>query len=208
MLAVKAVLALDDAGVQGEAQLLGGLHQGVCHLEVRHRRELNGGVLPAGVLIPDGAVGYHHVAGLDVQIDTAAGAGADERVGTAFVELLHSDGSGGTADAGGAGGDLLPQQGAGPDVELPVIRDLLGVVKQGGDGRDPARVTGQDAVAADIPLSTGNVELLCKLLHKITSLCNFQNVCFSVTPVYQISSVSATGDSGSASLCNAGPVRR
>ena len=44
MLAVKAVLALDDAGVQGEAQLLGGLHQGVCHLEVRHRRELNGGV--------------------------------------------------------------------------------------------------------------------------------------------------------------------
>lgn len=133
--------------------------------------------------VVDALGGHHHVAGLDVQIDTAAGAGADERVGTAFVELLHSDGSGGTADAGGAGGDLLPQQGAGPDVELPVIRDLLGVVKQGGDGRDPARVTGQDAVAADIPLSTGNVELLCKLLHKITSLCNFQNVCFSVTPL-------------------------
>ena len=170
MLTIEAVLALDDAGVQGESQLLGGLHQGIGHLEIRHRRELDGGVLPAGVLKPDGAGGHHHIAGLDVQGDAAAGAGADERVGAALVELLHGDGGGGAADAGGAGGDLLPQQGAGPDVELPVVGDLLGVIEQGGDGRDPARIAGQDAVAADVPLGTGNMELFCKLLHKITSL--------------------------------------
>ena len=169
MLAVEAVLALDHAGVEGEAQGPGGLHQSARHLEVRHRRELDGGVLPAGVLVPDGTGGHHHIAGLDLQGDAAAGAGAEEGVGPAFVELLHGDDGGGPADAGGAGGDFLALQRAGPDVELPVVRDLFGVVKQGGDGGDPARVAGQDAVAAHVAGDAADVVLSLQMLHTFTS---------------------------------------
>ena len=115
----------------------------------------DGGVLPAGVLVPDGTGGHHHIAGLDLQGDAAAGAGAEEGVSAPH---LWSSSMAMTAEGPpmpvGAGGDFLAQQRAGPDVELPVVRDLFGVVKQGGDGGDPARVAGQDAVAAHVARGT------------------------------------------------------
>ena len=107
----------------------------------------------------DGAGGHHDVPGLDVYVDAAAGARADEGVRAALVELLHGDGGGGPADAGGAGRHLLPQQRAGPDVVLPVIGHLLRVVKVGGNGRDPAGIAGENAVAANVAGGTGNMTL-------------------------------------------------
>lgn len=40
----------------------------------------------------DGAGGHHDVPGLNVQIDAAAGAGTNEGVRAALVELLHGNG--------------------------------------------------------------------------------------------------------------------
>ena len=117
------------------------------------------------MLVANGPGGHHNVPGLDVHVDAAAGTRADEGVRAALVELLHGDGGGGPADAGGAGRHLLSQQGAGPDVVLPVIGHLLRVVKVGGDGGDPAGVAGKDAVAAHILGGTGDMELFFQFLH-------------------------------------------
>ena len=173
MLAVKAVLALDDAGVQGLAHGLGGPGQAVHDLKVRHGGELDGGVFHAGVLKPDGAGGHHDVAGLNVHIDAAAGAGADKGVRAALVELLHGNGRGGAADAGGAGGHLFAQECAGPDIVFPVAGHLLRIVKQGGNGGHPARIAGHDAVAAHVAGGAADMKLLFKLLHIIHLMVDF-----------------------------------
>ena len=121
------------------------------------------------MLVADRAGGYHNISGLYSKVDAAAGAGAQEGVCAALVELLHGDGGGGTADAGGAGGDLFPQQGAGPDVVLPVAGHLPGVIKKGRDGADPAGVSGQDAVAAHVAGDAVDVELFFQSLHGVAS---------------------------------------
>ena len=117
------------------------------------------------MLKADRAGSHHDVPGLDVHINAPAGARADEGIRAALVELLHGDGGGGAADAGGAGRHLLSQQRAGPDVVLPVIGHLLRVVKVGGNGGDPAGVAGEDAVTADVVGGAGNVKHFIKLLH-------------------------------------------
>ena len=119
------------------------------------------------MLEADGAGGHHNVAGLHVQVDAAAGASADEGVRTALVQFLHGDRGGGAADAGGAGGDLFTQQRAGPDVELPVVGHLMRVIKQGGDGGHPARISGEDAIPAYVAGDAVNMKLLFQFLHDI-----------------------------------------
>ena len=165
VLAVEAVLALDDAGMVAVAQGVGRFHQGAGHGKVRHGGELDGGVLTAGMLEADGAGGDDHIAGLDIQVDAAAGAHPDERIRAHGVELLHGDGGRGAADAGGADADLLPQQRAGVDGELPVGHHKMGVIQQGGNFLTAARVAGGDDVAAYVALHTVEVELLFQLLH-------------------------------------------
>ena len=120
------------------------------------------------MLKTNGAGGDHNIAGLDVQINAAAGAGTDEGVRAALMQFLHGDGGGGAADTGGAGRHLFSQQRAGPDVEFPVIGHLMGVFKQRGNGGDTAWIAGEDAVPADIFGSTADMKLLFKLMHKIT----------------------------------------
>ena len=89
MLAVKAVLALDDAGVQGEAQLLGGLHQGSwCTWKSATAGNSMGAYSRLVCSYRMAPVATTTSPDWTFTIDTAAGAGADERVGTAFVELL------------------------------------------------------------------------------------------------------------------------
>ena len=167
MLAVKAVLALDHADVEGIIQRIGSVYQCVGDLPVRHGGEFDGGVFQTGVLEADGAGGHHNVAGLHVQVDAAAGASADEGVRTALVQFLHGDRGGGAADAGGAGGDLFTQQRAGPDVELPVVGHLMRIIKQGGDGGHPARISGEDAIPAYVAGDAVNMKLLFQFLHDI-----------------------------------------
>ena len=167
MLAVKAVLALDHADVEGIAHCLGSVYQRIGDLPVRHGGKFDGGIFQAGVLKADGAGGHHNVAGLHVQVDAAAGAGADKGVRAALVQLLHGDGGRGAADAGGTGGDLFAQQRAGPDVELPVVGHLMRIVKQGGDGGHPARISGEDAIPAYVAGDAVNMKLLFQFLHDI-----------------------------------------
>lgn len=66
MLAVEAVLALDDAGVGAVAELFGCLTKGEGDVEIGDGGELDGRVFERGVLVADGAGGDDDVAGLDV----------------------------------------------------------------------------------------------------------------------------------------------
>ena len=95
--------------------------------------------------------------------------GAYSRLAPDGGQLLHGDDGGGTADAGGANRDLLPQQGAGIGGILPVGLDLDGVVEIGRDLLAPARVSRQDTVAAHVPLFTLYMELQLMFLHMPTS---------------------------------------
>ena len=169
MLAVERVLALDDAHLCPLAQRPGCLYQCGGHLEVRHGGVLDRRVLPAGMLKADGAGGHHHVAAADIQVDAAAGAYAEECVRADVVQLLHGDGGGRPANAGGADGHLLPQQRAGVDGVLPVLRHEMGVVKQRGDLLAAARVAGQDHIAAYVALLAVDMVLFFQILHDLTS---------------------------------------
>ena len=66
VLAVEAVLALDDAGVGEVAELFGCLTKGEGDVEIGDGGELDGRVFERGVLVADGAGGDDDVAGLDV----------------------------------------------------------------------------------------------------------------------------------------------
>ena len=169
MLAVERVLALHHAHLRPLAQRSGSLYQRGSHLKVGHRRILDGRILPAGVFKADRAGGHHHVAGAHVQVDAAAGAHPQKRVRADVVQLLHGDGGGRPADAGGTDGHLLPQQRAGIDGVLPVLRHETGVVEQCGDLLAAARIAGQDHIAAHVALHTVDVILLFQILHGLTS---------------------------------------
>ena len=74
------------------------------------------------------------------------------------MQLLHGDGGGRAADAGGADGDLFAQQRAGVGGIFAVARDEMGIVEQCGDGGAAAGVAGQDHIAADFTL--GAVDMI------------------------------------------------
>ena len=117
------------------------------------------------MLIADSAAGYHNVAGADIQINAAAGADADEGIRADIGQLLHGDGRGRAADAGGADRNLLPKDGSGIDIVLPVHADMDRVLKMSGNGLAPSRVTGQEYIAAHIALGAVNVILFFRFLH-------------------------------------------
>ena len=181
MLTVEGILALHHAHLRPLAQRTGRLHQRCGHLEVGHGGVLDGRILPAGVLEADGAGGHHHVAGADIQIDAAAGTHPDKGVGADIVQLLHGDGGRRAADAGGADGDLLPQQGAGVDGVLPILGHEVCVVKQGGDFFAAAGVAGQDHIPAHVALHTVDMKLLLQFLHEKCLLSFFHGTLFDYT---------------------------
>ena len=74
------------------------------------------------------------------------------------MQLLHGDGGGRAADAGGADGDLFAQQRAGVGGVFAIARDEMSIVEQRGDGGAAAGVTGQDHIAADFTL--GAVDMI------------------------------------------------
>ena len=167
MLSIEAVLALDDAGVQRQSQGPGRPGQAVGDLKVRHRGKFQRRVFPAGMLKANGAGGHHDVPRLHIQVDAAAGPGADKGIRTALVQLLHGNGRGGAADPRGAGGHFLSQQRAGPDIVFPVAGHLAGVVKQRRDGGHPSRIARQDTIASHVAGGTGDVILFFKHLHTV-----------------------------------------
>ena len=134
-----------------EAQLPAGIPQGQGHVKIRDTGVLNGGIFQRGVLIADGAAGYHNVAGADIQINAAAGADADEGIRADIGQLLHGDGRGRAADAGGADRNLHA--------------DMDRVFKMSSNGLAPSRVSGQEYIAAHIALGAVNMILLFCFLH-------------------------------------------
>ena len=159
VLAIKAVLALDHTGVAGLAHRLGRLNERIGNADVRHGRELNRRILPAGPLMADSAGGHHNISGLDLQIYAAAGADPDKCVRADGSQLLHGNGGGGASDARGADGDFLSQQRSGINCIFPVLAYQHRIVKQCRNGRTPARITGQNAVPTHIPLDAIDVKL-------------------------------------------------
>ena len=147
------------------AQVLTGLLQRGGDFKIRHGRKFNGGVFQGGMLIADGTGGHHHIPRLNLQVDTAAGAHPDEGIRPDGCQLLHGNGGRGAADAGRTDGNLLPQQGTGVDVVFPVHTHMHRIVKMGGDGLTPPRVTGQKNITPHVPRHTMNVELHPDILH-------------------------------------------
>ena len=170
MLAVEGILALDNAHMGAVTQILTGSLQGSGDGEVRHCRELNGGIFQRGVFKPDGAGGHHYISGADLHINTAAGAHPDKGVGANGRQLLHGDGGGGAADSGGADGNLFSQQRAGIDIVLPVHSHMMGIVKMRCNGLAPSGIPGEKHIPAHIPFLTADVKLHTNILHKQTSL--------------------------------------
>ena len=125
------------------------------------------------MLKADGSRRNDDIAGLDLQVDAAAGTDADERVRTDVVQLLHGDRSGRAADAGGADADLFAEERAGVDIILTVLGNMHRIVEQLCDGLAAARIAGQQAIAANIAFDTMDMKLLIKLLHGKSSLLYF-----------------------------------
>ena len=134
------------------------------------------------MLKADGSRRNDDIAGLNLQVDAAAGTDADERVRTDVVQLLHGDGSGRAADAGGADADLFAEERAGVDIILTILGNMHRIVEQLCDGLAAARIAGQQAIAANIAFDTMDMKLLIKLLHekKLPSLfCSTTQRCCS-----------------------------
>ena len=165
MLAVEGILALHHAGMGAVAQVLAGCFQGSGHIEVRHGRELHGGIFQGGVLIADCAGGNNHIPRQHIHGDATAGAHPDEGIGADGGQLLHGNGGRGAADAGGANAHLLAQQRAGVDVVLPVHAYMDRIIEVGSDGLAPARIAGQEYIPAHVPFFTANVKLHTNILH-------------------------------------------
>ena len=145
------------------------IHQGGKHLKIRHGWELDGGVLPAGALHAHRAGGHHDIAAGHLQLDAPAGAHPHKGVRTEIGQLLHGDGSGGPADAGGGDAHLLPQQRAGIGNILPVGHHVDGVFKIPGDLLAPPRVAGEQAVPSHVALLAVDVKLPFRTDHGRTS---------------------------------------
>ena len=166
--AVKAVLGLDYARVIREAERLRRLMQRGNNRKIRDCRELDGEVLAARALLPDGAGGNDDIAALYLVHNAAGRADTDERVRAALDQLLHGDGSRRTADAGRAYRNRNAAQRACPQGVLTVVRDLLRVIEILRDLLAPRRVTGQNDVPPDIALGDLNVHLSAVYQHTIS----------------------------------------
>ncbi len=103
------------------------------------------GVMAGGVFVPQGLGGNHQVAQVDVALQGAGAAQADEGGGRhALGRLHHCDGAGGGADAGGHDGHRNIFISAGISDEFPVpAPDIF--IEAPGDFLGPGRVAaGQD----------------------------------------------------------------
>ena len=165
MLTIEGILALDNACVGAVAQLFTGSFQRQCHVKVGHCGIFNGCVLQRGVLKPDGTGGNHHIAGFHIHMDTAAGAYPHEGICSNVYQFFHGNGGGRSADTGGANGNLLPQEGAGPDVVLPIHADVNRIIKMLCDGLTATGVAGQQHIAAYVARNALNVKLFFSSLH-------------------------------------------
>ena len=143
---------------------MAGLHQGGGDGKVGDGRPLNGGVLPAGALHADGPGGDYHVAALDRQINSAAGAHPDKGMGPNISQFLHGNCGGGPPDAGGDHAHLLPQEESGPSDILPIGTHMDWTVEMLGDGLAPTWIAGENAVASHFPLSALDVKLFLSRL--------------------------------------------
>ena len=150
MLAVEGILALDHAGVVGHADILGCIDQRIGHAEIGHSGVLNGGVLAAGALHADGTGGNNDIAAADFLLHAAAGAHADEGIGTAVGQLFQRNGSGRAADAGAGNADGHAVEGAGVGNKLAAVRHKAGVIKIFGNFGAALGVAGQKHIAAHI----------------------------------------------------------
>ena len=75
----------------------------------------------------------------------------------------------GPPHAGGADGDLLPQQRTGIDGVLAVLRNKVRVVEQLRDLFTAAGVAGKNNIAAHVAFGAVDMILLFQLLHDISS---------------------------------------
>ena len=135
------------------------------NVDIGHGGVFNGGILHGGMFKTDGAGCNYDVAGLHIQINTAAGAHTDEGVCADVVQLFHGDGGRGAANAGGAYADLLAQKGTGINIILTILCHMHGIVKELCNGFAAAGVAGENAVAAYVTFDAADMKLFFQFLH-------------------------------------------
>ena len=118
---------------------------------------------------PDGTRRNDNVSGTNLGVDAAAGSHTDEGVCSDVVKFFHGNGGGRSSDACGANADGFAFQRSGINVELPVLTDVAGVLKAGGNGFAPPRITRKNDIMSDISFGTANVKLIFEFLHDVTS---------------------------------------
>lgn len=99
VLAVECVLALHDADMRLLTHGERSLTQGIGHIKVGNGRILERRIFLRRVLKADGSRRNDDIAGLDLQVDAAAGTDADERVRTDVVAAPPAMEGGRAADA-------------------------------------------------------------------------------------------------------------
>jgi hypothetical protein len=106
------------------------LFQRIHHLNVRHRRILNGRVLPSGSFHADCSACDHQITALYIQLHPAAGSYPDKGSCPASVQLFHSDGCRRPADSGGSHAHLHSIQTTGISHKLTAVCNKLRVVQK------------------------------------------------------------------------------
>ena len=142
-------MSLDTIGPtrRGSPELLGGVDGAVQELQVgRGGVRLAADVVRRGRVGGDGGQRRDQVADLEIGLEPAAGADAEDLPDAELDELLDHDRGRGAAHAAGLHGDRLAVEGAGVP-EHPALRVALhGVVEEGlGDVFRAQRVAGKEA---------------------------------------------------------------
>ncbi|MNH23424.1 hypothetical protein D3C79_833200 [compost metagenome] len=125
-------------------QLLGGVDQRSGAVEVGHGRELHGCKVQAGTVEAHRTGGDDDVAHVQVWLNGASGADAQEGIDTQLGQLFYRDGGGRAADTGGADDHGLAVHLAAPGSELTMAGQVHRVVQQLCDALHALGVTGND----------------------------------------------------------------
>ena len=165
VLAIEGVLALHNAHVRPRTQLLCRLAQREGDVKIRHGRELDRRVLPAGALMAHRARCNDQVARADFLRNAAAGADPHEGVHADGGQFLHRDGGGGAADAGGGDGDLHAVQRAGIGGEFAVAPNEGAAGEVRRDFFASSGIAGEDAVCPHVAGRKRDVELPSCFVH-------------------------------------------
>ena len=138
---VQAIMRARATDMVADAQLFRSLDVGLQNSVIRHGREFQRGIGLRGAVETRGAVEDDQVAILDLGLEGAAGAHAQEDFSAHTRQLFHGNGRGGAADAGAGAGDGHALISTAIADILTVVGYLFPGIPGGSDGFHAAGIT-------------------------------------------------------------------